>query len=75
MRTSGASAFVLACGLRVVMATDVSAPIAAKIIARVYPLLPVAIHTLLDPYLKSLETQLPIDMNDTNGTHPVEGET
>lgn len=60
--------------MREVILKSESSSIAAKMISRVYPLLPKAMHTILDPYLKQLDQQLPIDFNDTNdgfqGTTP-----
>jgi uncharacterized membrane protein required for colicin V production len=41
-----------------------SSSIAAKMISKIYPILPQAMHTLLDPYLKQLDQQLPIDLED-----------
>lgn len=52
--------------LREVILKSESSSIAAKIISRVYPILPQAMHTILDPYLKKLDEQLPIELDDTN---------
>lgn len=38
--------------------------IAAKIINAVYPILPHAMHVILNPYLKQLGNELPLDIND-----------
>jgi len=52
--------------LREVILKSESSSIAAKIISRVYPILPQAMHTILDPYLKKLDEQLPIELDDGN---------
>lgn len=44
-----------------------SSSIAAKIISQIYPILPKAMHTILDPYLKKLDEQLPIELDDNDG--------
>lgn len=41
-----------------------SSSIAAKIINAVYPILPHAMHVILNPYLKRLGTELPLDIHD-----------
>lgn len=50
--------------MRDVVLKSESSSIAARMIGRIYPILPKAMHTLLDPYLKRLDEQLPIDMED-----------
>lgn len=45
-----------------------SSTIAAKIINTVYPILPQAMHQILKPYLHQLEGELPLDLNDSDGT-------
>jgi uncharacterized membrane protein required for colicin V production len=60
--------------MREVILASESSSIASKVISRVYPLLPKAMQSILDPYLKQLDDQLPIDFNNTNdgfqGTTP-----
>lgn len=51
--------------MRDVILKSESSSIAAKLISTVYPILPKAMHTILDPYLKQLDQQLPIDLNGT----------
>lgn len=46
--------------MREVVLKSESSSVASKIISNIYPILPNAMHTLLDPYLKKLEEQLPI---------------
>lgn len=53
--------------MREVILKSESSSIASKIISRIYPILPNAMQTLLDPYLKKLEEQLPIDQNGGDG--------
>jgi len=50
--------------MRDVVLQSESSSIAARMIGRIYPILPKAMHSLLDPYLKRLDEQLPIDMED-----------
>ena len=57
--------------MREVILASESSSIASKVISRVYPLLPKAMHTILDPYLKQLDEQLPIDFNNTNDVFQV----
>lgn len=52
--------------MREVILQSESSSIAAKMISRVYPLLPNAMHTILDPYLKQLNNQLPIDFSHSS---------
>ncbi len=53
--------------MREIILKSESSSIAAKIISQIYPILPKAMHTLLDPYLKKLEGQLPIDETGGDG--------
>ncbi len=64
---------VATCGLliyfpqmREVILKSESSSIASKIIANIYPILPMAMHTLLDPYVKKFEDQMPNEMDGTN---------
>ncbi|MBS0203550.1 MAG: CvpA family protein [Planctomycetes bacterium] len=50
--------------MREVILQSESSSIASKIIGTIYPILPNAMHQILDPYLKKLEEQIPIDMQD-----------
>lgn len=50
--------------MREVILQSESRSIASKIIGTIYPILPKAMHQILDPYLKKLEEQMPIDMED-----------
>jgi len=41
-----------------------SSSIASKLISKIYPILPQAMHKILDPYLNELDDQLPIHFDD-----------
>lgn len=49
--------------MREVILKSESSSIAAKIISNIYPILPMAMHQILDPYLKKLDEQLPIELD------------
>ena len=48
--------------MREVILKSESSSIAAKIISHIHPILPMAMHTILDPYLQKLDEQIPIDL-------------
>lgn len=50
--------------MREVILKSESSSIAAKLISAVYPILPKAMHSLLDPYLKQLDQQLPMNLSE-----------
>jgi membrane protein required for colicin V production len=51
--------------MREVILKSESSSIAAKIISKIYPILPMAMHSILDPYLKKLDEHVPIDLEDS----------
>lgn len=53
--------------MRDVILKSESSSIAAKMISQIYPLLPKAMHTILNPYLQKLDEQLPIEYNANDG--------
>jgi uncharacterized membrane protein required for colicin V production len=53
--------------MRDVILKSESSTIAAKMISQIYPLLPKAMHTILNPYLQKLDEQLPIEYNANDG--------